>query len=50
MRIAIATVQVPFIRGGAEILVDMLRDELKNEDIRSMLLQFRLSGIREKLW
>ena len=29
MRIAIATVQVPFIRGGAEILVDMLRDELK---------------------
>lgn len=29
MRIAISTVQVPFIRGGAEILVEMLRDELK---------------------
>lgn len=29
MKIAIATVQVPFIRGGAEILVNMLRDELK---------------------
>lgn len=29
MKIAIATVQVPFIRGGAEILVEMLRDELK---------------------
>lgn len=29
MRIAIATVQVPFITGGAEILCDMLKDELK---------------------
>lgn len=29
MRIAIATVQVPFITGGAEILVDMLASELK---------------------
>lgn len=29
MKIAIATVQVPFIRGGAEILVEMLRDELR---------------------
>lgn len=28
MRIAIATVQVPFIRGGAEILVEMLKQEL----------------------
>ena len=28
MRIAIATVQVPFITGGAEILVNMLKDEL----------------------
>ncbi|MCR4649501.1 MAG: glycosyltransferase family 4 protein [Lachnospiraceae bacterium] len=28
MRIAIATVQVPFIKGGAEILCDMLKDEL----------------------
>lgn len=28
MRIAIATVQVPFTKGGAEILTDMLRDEL----------------------
>lgn len=29
MKIAIATVQVPFIRGGAENLVEMLREELK---------------------
>ncbi len=29
MRIAIATVQVPFITGGAELLVAMLKDELK---------------------
>lgn len=29
MRIAIATVQVPFTTGGAEILTDMLKDELK---------------------
>lgn len=29
MRIAIATVQVPFITGGAEIHVDMLKNELK---------------------
>ncbi len=29
MKIAIATVQVPFITGGAEILVENLRDELK---------------------
>lgn len=29
MRIAIASVQVPFITGGAEILVQMLRDELR---------------------
>ncbi len=29
MRIAIATVQVPFTRGGAEILTDSLRAELK---------------------
>ena len=29
MRIAIAMVQVPFIRGGAEIHAEMLRDELK---------------------
>ena len=29
MKIALATVQVPFITGGAEILVYMLRDELK---------------------
>lgn len=29
MKIAIAMVQVPFIRGGAEILAEMLRDELK---------------------
>lgn len=29
MRIAIATVQVPFIKGGAEILTDMLCKELK---------------------
>ncbi|MBO5176673.1 MAG: glycosyltransferase family 4 protein [Lachnospiraceae bacterium] len=29
MKIAIATVQVPFITGGAEILTQMLRDELK---------------------
>lgn len=28
MRIAIATVQVPFITGGAEILVNMLKEEL----------------------
>jgi len=28
MRIAIATVQVPFVRGGAEVLTEMLRDEL----------------------
>ena len=28
MKIAIATVQVPFITGGAEILVNMLKDEL----------------------
>lgn len=28
MRVAIATVQVPFITGGAEILVAMLKDEL----------------------
>ena len=28
MRIAIATVQVPFTRGGAEILIDMLKEEL----------------------
>ncbi len=28
MRIAIATVQVPFARGGAEILVEMLKQEL----------------------
>lgn len=28
MKIAIATVQVPFIRGGAEILTEMLREEL----------------------
>lgn len=30
MKIAIATVQVPFISGGAEILVDMLKKELKD--------------------
>lgn len=29
MKIAIATVQVPFITGGAEILTDMLKDQLK---------------------
>jgi len=29
MKIAIATVQVPFIRGGAEILVSMLEEQLK---------------------
>ena len=29
MKIAIATVQVPFIQGGAEILVEMLKSELK---------------------
>ncbi len=29
MRIAIATVQVPFITGGAEILADMLKEELR---------------------
>lgn len=29
MKIAIATVQVPFIRGGAELHAEMLRDELK---------------------
>lgn len=29
MRIAIATVQVPFARGGAEIHAEMLRDELR---------------------
>lgn len=29
MRIAIATVQVPFMKGGAEIHAEMLRDELK---------------------
>ena len=29
MRIAIATVQVPFARGGAEIMTEMLRDELR---------------------
>lgn len=29
MRIAIATVQVPFTTGGAEILTDMLKNELK---------------------
>ncbi len=29
MKIAIATVQVPFIQGGAEILVAMLEDQLK---------------------
>lgn len=29
MRIAIATVQVPFVRGGATVLTEMLRDELK---------------------
>lgn len=29
MKIAIATVQVPFIKGGAEILTQMLCDELK---------------------
>jgi len=28
MRIAIATVQVPFVKGGAEVLTEMLRDEL----------------------
>ena len=31
MKIAIATVQVPFIKGGAEILVNMLCDELKKK-------------------
>ncbi|HZT81915.1 MAG TPA: hypothetical protein VFA26_16940, partial [Gemmataceae bacterium] len=29
MRIVIATVQVPFVRGGAEILADGLRDALR---------------------
>ena len=29
MKIAIVTVQVPFIKGGAEILVNMLKDELR---------------------
>ncbi len=29
MRIAIATVQVPFVTGGAEILTEMLKEELK---------------------
>ena len=32
MKVAIATVQVPFITGGAEILTGMLRDELKKRD------------------
>jgi glycosyltransferase involved in cell wall biosynthesis len=31
MRILIATVQVPFVRGGAEILADNLRDALRAE-------------------
>ena len=30
MRILIATVQVPFIRGGAEIHAEGLRDALRN--------------------
>src|SRR5215218_7753942 len=31
MRILITTVQVPFIRGGAEILAEGLRDALRSE-------------------
>src|SRR5687767_13660579 len=31
MRVLIATVQVPFIRGGAEILAEGLRDALRSE-------------------
>lgn len=34
MKIAIATVQVPFISGGAEILVDMLKSELEKRGHR----------------
>ncbi len=35
MKIAIATVQIPFITGGAEIMANMLKDELKKRDYQA---------------
>ena len=45
MRVAIATVQVPFIRGGAETLVESLRDELvaRGHEAEVVTLPFRWS-------
>ena len=38
MKIAIATVQVPFTRGGAEILAEMLKSELKKRDYNAEIV------------
>ena len=42
MRIVIATVQVPFVTGGAEILVNMLKDELvkRNHKVEVLTIPF----------
>ena len=40
MKIAIATVQVPFVRGGAEIHAEMLRDELRKRDYNAEITSF----------
>ncbi len=46
MKIAIATVQVPFIRGGAEIHAEMLRDELlkRHYEADIITIPFKWSG------
>jgi glycosyltransferase involved in cell wall biosynthesis len=57
MRIAIATVQVPFIRGGAEILADGLVQALQEvgHSVELISMPFRFSPVSEiqrsmKLW
>lgn len=57
MRIAIATVQVPFIRGGAEILADGLANALQaaGHSVEIIAMPFRFSPVSEiqrsmKLW
>lgn len=48
MKIAIATVQVPFIRGGAEIHAEMLRDELKKRGHQADIITIPFKWYPEK--
>lgn len=48
MKIAIASVQVPFITGGAEILVNMLHDELKKRGHEVCLVTMPFKWYPEK--